>query len=321
MKKTVGMMIKETMEEKNISLSTLGRGLCNKSDLSRYLNGTRRIDRLLLTVFLQRVGKSPAKFSMLLTQEEYTYFEWKHEICIAQMNSDWKQVERLLREDKQPKYLINEILQKQYTQILYSIVEEKVYGNRAESVRLLQEAINITVPEFYKGLKSDTLLGTQEICAILLWQNLQTDKRKSRLILKELVMYLEMHYQDVQELIRVYPKVVAQYLLLLQHDKEYEMCLIFSEKVINLMIKTGYANDMERFLQIYIDAAEALGAEEKLIKRKKQLQAWKELMADIGCEEKDVEDELFLLDVWQEVELLNEAILISRQSINIHKRA
>lgn len=313
MKKTVGMMIKETMEEKNISLSTLGRGLCNKSDLSRYLNGTRRIDRLLLTVFLQRVGKSPAKFSMLLTQEEYTYFEWKHEICIAQMNSDWKQVERLLREDKQPKYLINEILQKQYTQILYSIVEEKVYGNRAESVRLLQEAINITVPEFYKGLKSDTLLGTQEICAILLWQNLQTDKRKSRLILKELVMYLEMHYQDVQELIRVYPKVVAQYLLLLQHDKEYEMCLIFSEKVINLMIKTGYANDMERFLQIYIDAAEALGAEEKLIKRKKQLQAWKELMADIGCEEKDVEDELFLLDVWQEVELLNEAILISRQ--------
>ena len=89
MKKTVGMMIKETMEEKNISLSTLGRGLCNKSDLSRYLNGTRRIDRLLLTVFLQRVGKSPAKFSMLLTQEEYTYFEWKHEICIAQMNSDW----------------------------------------------------------------------------------------------------------------------------------------------------------------------------------------------------------------------------------------
>ncbi len=313
MKKTVGMMIKETMEEKNISLSTLGRGLCNKSDLSRYLNGTRRIDRLLLTVFLQRVGKSPAKFSMLLTQEEYTYFEWKHEICIAQMNSDWKQVEQLLREDKQPKYLINEILQKQYTQILYSIVEEKVYGNRVESVRLLQEAINITVPEFYKGLKSDTLLGTQEICAILLWQNLQTDKRKSRLILKELVMYLEMHYQDVQELIRVYPKVVAQYLLLLQHDKEYEMCLIFSEKVINLMIKTGYANDMERFLQIYIDAAEALGAEEKLIKRKKQLQAWKELMADIGCEEKDVEDELFLLDVWQEVELLNEAILISRQ--------
>lgn len=313
MKKTVGMMIKETMVEKNISLSTLGRGLCNKSDLSRYLNGTRRIDRLLLTVFLQRVGKSPAKFSMLLTQEEYTYFEWKHEICIAQMNSDWKQVEQLLREDKQPKYLINEILQKQYTQILYSIVEEKVYGNRTESVRLLQEAINITVPEFYKGLKSDTLLGTQEICAILLWQNLQTDKRKSRLILKELVMYLEMHYQDVQELIRVYPKVVAQYLLLLQHDKEYEMCLIFSEKVINLMIKTGYANDMERFLQIYIDAAEALGAEEKLIKRKKQLQAWKELMADIGCEEKDVEDELFLLDVWQEVELLSEAILISRQ--------
>lgn len=313
MKKTVGMMIKETMVEKNISLSTLGRGLCNKSDLSRYLNGTRRIDRLLLTVFLQRVGKSPAKFSLLLSEEEYIYFEWKHKICIAQMDSDWLQIEQLLKEGEPTDCLFNEVLQKQYAQIMQSIVAEKVYGDREKSVHLLQDAINITVPEFHKGLKSDTLLGTQEICAILLWQNLQPNKRKSRIILKELVLYLEMHYQDVQELVKVYPKVVAQYLILLQQEKSYEMCLILSEKVINLMIKTGYANDMERFLQIYIEAAEMLGVEEKLIKRKKQLQAWQELMADIGCEEKDVEDELFLLDVWQEVELLNEAILISRQ--------
>lgn len=313
MKKTVGMMIKETMEEKNISLSTLGRGLCNKSDLSRYLNGTRRIDRLLLTVFLQRVGKSPAKFSLLLSEEEYIYFEWKHKICVAQMDSDWLQIEQLLKEGESTDCLFNEVLQKQYAQIMQSIVAEKVYGDREKSVHLLQDAINITVPEFHKGLKSDTLLGTQEICAILLWQNLQPNKRKSRIILKELVLYLEMHYQDVQELVKVYPKVVAQYLILLQQEKSYEMCLILSEKVINMMIKTGYANDMERFLQIYIEAAEMLGVEEKLIKRKKQLQAWQELMADIGCEEKDVEDELFLLDVWQEVELLNEAILISRQ--------
>ncbi len=37
----------------------------------------------------------------------------------------------------------------------------------------------MTVPDFYKGLKNDTLLGTQDICTILLWQILQLDKEKS----------------------------------------------------------------------------------------------------------------------------------------------
>ena len=273
MKKTVGMMIKETLLERNISLSTLGRGLCKKSDLSRYLNGVRRIERLLLTVFLQRIGKSPAKFSLLLTEDEYAYFEWKHKICLAQMEGNWECVEQLLEANAKTNSLFNEVLQKQYAQIMQSIVTEKLYGERERSVEMLREAIDMTVPDFDKGLTPDTLLGTQEICAILLWQKLQPDKDKSYQILKELILYLETHYSDMQEKVRVYPKVVAQYLLLSMPRQEYETCLVLSEEVINLMIKTGYANDMERFLKIYVEAAEKLGISEKATKRKKQLEA------------------------------------------------
>lgn len=316
MKKTVGMMIKETLLEKNISLSTLGRGLCKKSDLSRYLNGVRRIDRLLLTVFLQRIGKSPAKFSLLLTEDEYAYFEWKHKICLAQMERKWELVEQLLKTNAEANSLFNEVLQKQYAQIMQAIVLEKLYGERKRCVEILQEAINMTVPDFHKGLKSDTLLGTQEICAILLWQKLQPDKEKSFLILKELVWYVDRNYMDMQEKVRVYPKVVAQYLSLLMPLKEYEPCLVLAEEVIQLMIKTGYANDMERFLQIYVESAEKLGISEKAAKRKRQLEAWQELMEDIGYVMQDAEDELFLLDVWQEIELLNEAMQVSRREYN-----
>lgn len=316
MKKTVGMMIKETLLEKNISFNTLGRGLCKKSDLSRYLNGVRRIDRLLLTVFLQRIGKSPAKFSLLLTEDEYAYFEWKHKICLAQMDGKWELVEQLLKTNAEANSLFNEVLQKQYAQIMQAIVLEKLYGERERSVEMLRETIDMTVPDFYKGLKSDTLLGTQEICAILLWQKLQPDTDKSYQILKELILYLETHYSDMQEKVRVYPKVVAQYLLLLMPQQEYETCLVLSEEVINLMIKTGYANDMERFLKIYVESAEKLGISEKAAKRKKQLEAWQELMQDIGFVMQDAEDELFLLDVWQEIELLNEAMQVSRREYN-----
>lgn len=47
--------------------------------------------------------------------------------------------------------------------------------------------------------------------------------------------------------------------------------------------------------------------------RKRQLQAWKELMVDINPNAADCDDELFLLDVWQEIELVHEAISISRK--------
>ncbi len=44
--------------------------------------------------------------------------------------------------------------------------------------------------------------------------------------------------------------------------------MVLSEEVINLMIKTVYANDMESFLKIYIEAAAELGILEKATKRK-----------------------------------------------------
>ncbi|MBO5284001.1 MAG: hypothetical protein J6B43_12920, partial [Lachnospiraceae bacterium] len=200
MKKTVGIMIKETAIAQNISLSALGKGLCTKSDLSRYLNGNRRMDRLLLTVLLQRIGKSPAKFSLLLTESEYAYFEWKHQICMEQMNGNWEQIERMLQQNAGTGFFCNEVLEHQYAKIMHAIVIDKVYHDREKSVSMLQEAIKMTVPDFPKGLSFNVLLGTHEICAILLWQNLQPDKEKALKILKGLMLYLEVHYQDIQEI-------------------------------------------------------------------------------------------------------------------------
>ncbi len=122
-------MIKETLIEMNISLSTLGRGLCKKSDLSRYLNSVRRIDRLILTVFLQRIGISPVKFSLLLTEDEYAYLKWKHKICLEQMDGNWERVEKLLKTNAEAKSLFNDVLQKQYVQIIQLQLQKNYMEN------------------------------------------------------------------------------------------------------------------------------------------------------------------------------------------------
>ncbi len=315
MKKKVEDMILETVLKKHLHLSALRKGLCDKSTLSKYLNRKRRIDRLLLTVFLQRVGKSANQFSVLLTEEEYVYFEWRQKVCAAHKDKDWVQIEQLLQEDMAKDRSCNEILQAQFQEMLQAIVAEKVYQHREEAVCLLGRAIERTVPGFQKGLKADTLLSTLEISGILLWQSLQPNKQVAFQLLKELMQYIERWVQDVQEHTRIYPLVAVQYLKLLQERGQYSACLVIAEQVLEIMTTTGYVSCMEQVLESYVEAAGKRGIEQDARKRQKQLEAWRELMRDINPNAVEPDGEMFLLDVWQEIELVNEAIKISRMEL------
>ena len=126
MKKTLGEMINDAIHERGVKQIDLCRGLCSTSALSRYLNGERRMDRCLLTVLLQRLGKSSDKFITLLTDEEYSYFEWKQEICYAQMNKDWEMIYQLLQEKEAQNGKLNKNIQKQYYLLMQGIVNEKL---------------------------------------------------------------------------------------------------------------------------------------------------------------------------------------------------
>lgn len=69
--------MQDTIRGKNINRGDLCGGLCSASVLTKYLNGERRMDRLLLTALMQRMGLSPDKFVTLLPENEYYYFDWR----------------------------------------------------------------------------------------------------------------------------------------------------------------------------------------------------------------------------------------------------
>lgn len=304
-------MILRTIRERGISQRDLCYGLCSESAFTRYLRGERRMDRLLMTVLMQRLGESPEKFCPLLTEDEYSYFEWRQEVAVAQMYRDWNRLFLLLQEPAARDTSCNGILQRQYYLLVSGIVQEKCYGNREESLRLLEQAIDLTVPDHGMSLREGTRLGVQEINVLLLWQDLQPDREKSYRILKELVNYINICYLDAQEKCKVYPKVVAQYLSLLNRRKQYYECMTLAQNALRLMTVTGYVRGLEAILEAYIEAMEAVqtsGLEE--IRR--QLWTWREIRREcMGVGE--AEDELYLMDAWQEIELLNEVIGRSRR--------
>ena len=315
MKKTVGMMIKEVLLEKKIPMSDLGKGLCSKSDMSKYLNGSRRIDRLLLFVFFERMGKSPAKFTFLLTETEYRYFEWKMKVCLACGEKDWKRVEELLCEKEAMDCSCNETLQRQFLMIVKAILLEKMYHKKEECVELLKEAIIQTVPNFVSGITKNTLLGHQELGAILMWQHIQSDKKISEKILKELLICLEVYADDMQEYALIYPRVAVEYMKLLHQLGDDPMCLALSKKSLALIEATGYGHLVGEVLKIYIESAKRMKITTDIQKRKKQLLAYEKI---IGNEDLlDSTEDAFLFLISQEVELLHEAISSSRKTINM----
>lgn len=315
---TLGELLQEIIKKEDVSQAALCRGLCSEAAFSRYLNGKRKIDRLLFTVLLQRLGKSPDKFITMLTDEEYEYFEWKQRVCSAQISRDWEAVHKLLQEKEATDQSCNKVLQEQYYLLMQSIVKEKLFRDRAGSLELLEKAIALTVPGFPEQMEQvlsagKQFLGEQEICAILLWQSIQKNKELAQRILSYFMHYVETHYKDEQEAVHLFPRVAAQYLKLLYRSAQYHECISIAERAIEMMVSTGYASSMEAILTILVQATEQLGLTEKVAKKKVQLAAWSEIMREYQPVSDDGKEDLFLLDVWQEAELLNETISLSRR--------
>ena len=313
MAKTFSEMLYEKMNIRGVMQADLCRGLCSTTAMSRYLQGERRIDRMLLTAFMQRLGMSPDKFTTLITQAEYNYFEWKQEVVLAQIYGDYEKVECLLQDGMAADRKCNELLQEQFYLMFKGIVAGKIYGDDDTCIKLFDAAVKLTIPEFPNNLGKNTLFCIQELNAIILWLELQQDESEKLELYEYLISYALRNYKDELELVKIYPRLAAGYLELLYHKKRYYECITVSEKVFELMFSTGYVMCLGKILDINIKSYKACGDEEKAVKKESQLAAWNELIE----EEKNVgigdSDDIFIMDVWQEMELINELVRNERR--------
>lgn len=308
--------VRETIDIFHINRVDLCRGLCSVSALSKYLNQERRMDRLLLTAILQRLGLAADFFITLLPEEEYGYFEWRQDIAVAQLAGDWTRVRELLEDKPEDKPeenpVCNAALQRQFYLMMQGHIRKRLSGNLAESAALYEQAIRITIPDFPCQMSDHILLSVQEIMLLLFWQAVQPDKKYSEELLVFLEEYVPAHFKDEQVTVKVYPKIVSAYLPFLLEQGKYKECFLVAEKTIDMMVSSAYASCMQTVLYFYIQAAEKLGREQGLPEKRAQLAAWKELMNEFGQSEDDNAESELLPDVWQEVELLDEMLCRNR---------
>ncbi|MCM1056961.1 MAG: transcriptional regulator [Firmicutes bacterium] len=313
MKKTLGRMLREKIKEKNISRVDLCRGLCAPPMLTKYLNGERRMDRLLLTALMQRLGLSPDKFATLLTEKEYIYFDWRQRLAQAQLDREWEKVMTLLEEDALREPACNPAIQEQFYIVVRARAEAALSGDKSGVAGRYREAVRRTVPDFPGKLGVHTYLSMQEISFMLLWSDSCQDREQAAKVLSFLEGYIPARFSEEREKVKLYPKVAARYLPILCEQGRYHECMVMAERALNMMAISGYASSMEAVLDSYVKAAEGLGTEEQVHREKVQLGAWRELMQEIGQTGEKLDDELYMTDIWQEADLLDEVLRRNRQ--------
>ena len=158
------LFLTKEREKQGISQERLCRGLCAVSALSRYENGERVPDRLLMNALIQRLGKSSDQLTTMISCQEYAYFEWKRKVKEALRKKNISLAQELLQKKEALDGAVNATLQEQFYRYIQGILK----GTYAD-ISDLEEAIRLTHPEFSGKIEEEDLFSIQELNLLLFY--------------------------------------------------------------------------------------------------------------------------------------------------------
>ena len=167
--------LRKEREKQGISQERLCRGLCAVSALSRYENGERISDRLLMNTLIERLGKSSDKLVTMISCQEYAYFEWKRKVQEALRKKKISLAQELLQKKESLDGCVHSVLQEQF----YRYIQGILMGTSAD-ISDLEKAIRLTHPEFSGKIEEEDLFSIQELEFVLLYAKRQIQKERGQ---------------------------------------------------------------------------------------------------------------------------------------------
>lgn len=225
----IGSAISYFRDIYHISQSKLCKGLCSVSTLSRIEAGERDMDAFVLETFLERLGKIPYQFELIITDFDYVAYQSRKKINKLIEDEAIDEAYRLINEYD---VLASETgsPHRQFVMVCRARLNELCGGKPEATIDMLLEAITCTVPDFNSNDMADYFLSTSEFNIIIDIFQKQislgiTDKAQKTL--EQIINYLFWHSQMEQNA-SVYPKVAAiagRFLLELNDlDRALEIC-------------------------------------------------------------------------------------------------
>ena len=306
-KQKIAKLIINLRKEKEIPQDILCMGLCTQSAYSKMEKGKWMPDRLLVDALLQRMGKAPDKLAMILSAEEYRYFQWKKQVLTAVGQDDMDTLEEFLQKGEVIGKNVNLNLQKQFLHIMQAMIAEKKENNIKKSITLLEQAAELTMPGIGEQGIMERLVSVEEMHVLLEWSALMIKGERyeeALTLLFQIVAYAEEKYDDYEAKVKVYPRAVKLLYPLLLHQGKKEKAVDLCRKGVELLRWQGILYDMSELLEGYLICSEGFPETAERLRYEKQLQALKEVYEEYGAKDYGIENtrltyssqELYLID-------------------------
>ena len=254
----IGVAIQYFRETYQVSQSKLCKGLCSIATLSRIESRERDVDSLLLETLLERLGKIPNQFELILTDFDYESYQKREEI---KQLIDNKEIEKakLLLESYEEMTSSKSNVHKQFIVRSKALINELQGGTMEKTIDLLMEAITYTVPGFKTNKIQEYYLSNSELIIIIdIIQRMISmgDQNRAKALLYETLEYLDGH-GSMEKDNKLYPKVAILACRILMQENEYEEALKLCNKGLE---KTKGSKKLDFLGDLYLIKAQATEA-------------------------------------------------------------
>lgn len=260
----LGAAIQYFREIHQVSQSKLCKGLCSVATLSRIESGERDVDALLLETLLERLGKTPNQFELILTDFDYKTYQKREQIKRLIDTRETEAASALLASYKKMAFSKASV-HKQFVVRCKALLNELQGGSIQETIELLKKAISYTVPDFKHYRIQEYYLSNSELNIIIdiIQRLIELDpKNQDKELLFQVLDYLDEH-DSLEKNNRLYPKVAILACRLLMKEKNYDKALEICEKGLE---RNKGSRMLDYLGELYLIKAQTIEAIQKALK-------------------------------------------------------
>lgn len=238
----IGRLLYGIRTKYQISVNDICRGICGVSTYCMYENDEMIPDILSVNMFLDRMGFGTLGVSAYISKKEAVYFKWKESTRACIRNENYKKLEMLLEYMPTGNVSLNKKIREQYAWFVKGIVAEKDTADLKKATECYEKALECTCDFLIKSQKIEGAFSVREINIYAVYLNLLckvNPKEKEEAIsrLYQLMQYVNVHYVEEQQKVKIYPLLVCLWGNLVIEGKNTEGSFEIFEKTLELLRK------------------------------------------------------------------------------------